>query len=288
MTLSKSPSTLCAVEEIQKSARREHNDIGERTICSPQHWTPKVRVHQVPDEIENHTLSGSQIAATYWEHGDGHLECVTSLSFTGWWQHKKMGLKIFLFCTSRTSPISTHGSHSLELSTFGTELAFTKMNEELRALVGTSDCWDWCARNVVLGDSHVYVFGEAFASVMLCRSGKDEMLTRPSSLYRLKNASPPQSSSEPFYYHKGLFLKFVILKLKVANGVEDKEEDPIDLNPEPVDESESEDEDESEDEEAGKRTKANRKERKNKEDLELFHVCVSRQQFAPTVPMTKA
>ncbi|EFJ09390.1 hypothetical protein SELMODRAFT_428127 [Selaginella moellendorffii] len=28
--------------------------------------------------------------------------------------------------------------------------------------------------------------------------------------------------------------------------------------------------------------------RKNKEDLELFHVCVSRQQFAPTVPMTKA
>ncbi|EFJ33140.1 hypothetical protein SELMODRAFT_407336 [Selaginella moellendorffii] len=103
-----------------------------------------------------------------------------------------------------------HIRASLELSTFGTpralELAFTKMNEELRAVVGTSDCWDWCAQNrslvVVLGDAHVYVFGEAFASVMLCRNGKDEMLTRPSSLYRLKNASPPQSSSEPFYYHK--------------------------------------------------------------------------------------
>ncbi|EFJ25714.1 hypothetical protein SELMODRAFT_413625 [Selaginella moellendorffii] len=81
-----------------------------------------------------------------------------------------------------------------------------RMNYELRALVGTSDCWDWCAQTrslvVVLGDAHVYVFGEALASVILCRSGKDERLTRPSSLYRLKNASPPQSSSLPFYYHK--------------------------------------------------------------------------------------
>ncbi|EFJ22245.1 hypothetical protein SELMODRAFT_416662 [Selaginella moellendorffii] len=83
---------------------------------------------------------------------------------------------------------------------------FCSMNYELRALVGTSDCWDWCAQTrslvVVLGDAHVYVFGEALATVILCRSGKDERLTRPSSLYRLKNASPPQSSSLPFYYHK--------------------------------------------------------------------------------------
>ncbi|EFJ22376.1 hypothetical protein SELMODRAFT_416638 [Selaginella moellendorffii] len=101
-----------------------------------------------------------------------------------------------------------HIRASLELSTCGTpqalELAFRNMNYELRALVGTSDCWDWCAQTrslvVVLGDAHVYVFGEALASVILCRSGKDERLTRPSSLYRLKNASPPQSSSLPFYY----------------------------------------------------------------------------------------
>ncbi|EFJ25719.1 hypothetical protein SELMODRAFT_413632 [Selaginella moellendorffii] len=103
-----------------------------------------------------------------------------------------------------------HIRASLELSTCGTpqalELAFRNMNYELRALVGTSDCWDWCAQTrslvVVLGDAHVCVFGEALASVILCRSGKDERPTRSSSVYRLKNASPPQSSSLPFYYHK--------------------------------------------------------------------------------------
>ncbi|EFJ11430.1 hypothetical protein SELMODRAFT_426363 [Selaginella moellendorffii] len=230
-----------------------------------------------------------------------------------------------------------HIRASLELSAFGTpralELAFTKMNEELRALVGSSDCRDWCAQNrslvVVLGDAHVYVFGQAVALVILCRSGKDEKLTRPSSLYLLKNARPPQSSTLPFYYHKerlttadtylivasrhlnyhmdsdftsvfttridallvmgelvqGLeeacrqiadvgsddcrtFAVVPVGRQKVANGVtqevsgqlhsatEDIEENPVDLNPEPADESESEDEDvpedpdESEDEQA--------------------------------------
>ncbi|EFJ19012.1 hypothetical protein SELMODRAFT_419711 [Selaginella moellendorffii] len=232
----------------------------------------------------------------------------------------------------RRSRLMDHIRASLELSTFGTpralELAFTKMNEELRALVGSSDCRDWCAQNrslvVVLGDAHVYVFGQALALVILCRSGKDEKLTRPSSLYRLKNASPPQSSSLPFYYHKerlttadtylivasrhlnyhmdsdftSVFTTRIdalgleeacrqiadvgsddcrtfavvpvgeLLRQKVANGVtqevsgqlhsaaEDIEENPVDINPEPADESESEDEDvpedpdESEDEQA--------------------------------------
>ncbi|XP_024522402.1 uncharacterized protein LOC9646500 [Selaginella moellendorffii] len=196
-----------------------------------------------------------------------------------------------LFCTSRTSqvtPISTHGSHSSISGAVN-----IRMNEELRALVGSSDC-------------------------------RDEKLTRPSSLYRLKNASPPQSSSLPFYYHKerlttadtylivasrhlnyhmdsdftSVFTTRIdalgleeacrqiadvgsddcrtfavvpvgeLLRQKVANGVtqevsgqlhsaaEDIEENPVDINPEPADESESEDEDvpedpdESEDEQA--------------------------------------
>ncbi|EFJ34527.1 hypothetical protein SELMODRAFT_405952 [Selaginella moellendorffii] len=224
----------------------------------------------------------------------------------------------------RRSRLMGHIRASLELSTCGTpqalEHAFTKMNDELRDVVGTSDCWNWCAQNrslvVVLGDAHVYVFGEALASVMLCRSGKDERLTRPSSLHRLKNASPPQSSSLPFYYHKerlttadsylivtsrhlerhmdsdytSVFTTRIdalgleeacrqiagtgtdecrtfavvavgeLLRQKVANGVtqevsgqlhsaaEDKEEGPIEIFPDPAEESVSEDENEYENE----------------------------------------
>ncbi|EFJ34531.1 hypothetical protein SELMODRAFT_405956 [Selaginella moellendorffii] len=67
------------------------------------------------------------------------------------------------------------------------------MNDELRAAVGTSDCWDWYAQNMSL-----VVRRTSLAMVLLCRNGEDERLNRPSSLSRLKNAASTHSFASLF------------------------------------------------------------------------------------------
>ncbi|EFJ06005.1 hypothetical protein SELMODRAFT_431088 [Selaginella moellendorffii] len=175
----------------------------------------------------------------------------------------------------RRSRLMDHIRASLELSTFGTpralELAFTKMNEELRALVGSSDCRERLTTAdtyLIVASRHLnYHMDSDFTSVFTTRI--DALLVMGELVQGLEEACRQIADVGSDDCRTFAVVPVgELLRQKVANGVtqevsgqlhsaaEDIEENPVDINPEPADESESEDEDvpedpdESEDEQA--------------------------------------